>query len=155
MRSTWLCVGTLLCLIAGCGGDPSGSPQQTAVLPRPLAPTTPAPAAQDLRETFAYHGDRYRDPFIPLTGEGVPVTASEEVVTPNIGTLALKGIFNDGKIKMALISGGNISYVLKGSMLYDNRQRLVKGVSGVIKNDSVILIAPDKTTKELRLREKP
>lgn len=102
-----------------------------------------------------YKGDKFRDPFIPLNGEGyVASSHSDEVPVPNIGSLVLKGIFDDGKLKMALISGGGINYILKGSRLYDNRQRSVKGISGIIKSESVIIIAPDKTTKELKLKQK-
>jgi len=102
-----------------------------------------------------YKGDKYRDPFVALNGEGYfSATLSDEAAVPNIGNLILKGIFDDGKLKIALISGGGINYILKGSHLFDNRQRLVRGISGIIKKDSVIMIAPDKTTKELKIRQK-
>ena len=106
-------------------------------------------------EPYRYKGDKYKDPFVPLTGEGFSVSGvSEDVVVPNIGNLTLKGIFSEGSSKMALIYSGGVNYILKGSRLYDNRQRLVNGISGVIKTDSVLMIAPDKTTKEIRLRSK-
>jgi hypothetical protein len=102
-----------------------------------------------------YKGDKYRDPFVALNGDGYfSSSLSDEVAVPNIGSLILKGIFDDGKLKMALISGAGVNYILKGSHLYDNRQRLVRGISGIIKKDSVIMIAPDKTTKELKLKQK-
>lgn len=104
---------------------------------------------------YNYRGDKYRDPFVSLTGEGNTFSAvSEEVAVPNLGSLILKGVFDDGVVKMALISGGGVNYVLKGTRLYDNRQRLVRGISGIIKKDSVLMIAPDKTTKEIRLKVK-
>jgi len=105
---------------------------------------------------YVYRGDRFRDPFAPLSGEGTysAVLLSEEVAVPNLGSLVLKGIFEDSKIKMALISGGGINYILKGTRLYDSRQRLVRGISGIIRKDDVLMIAPDKTTKELKLKSK-
>lgn len=85
-------------------------------------------------EHYNYKGDKFRDPFVAMTGETSSGSAlSEEVAIPNLGSLKLKGIYDDGKIKMALISGGGINYILKGSRLYDNRQRLVRAISGVIR----------------------
>jgi len=106
-------------------------------------------------ERYTYKGDKFKDPFIPLTGEGFTASGlSDEIAVPNIGNLTLRGIFAEGSNKMALISGGGTNYILKGSRLYDNRQRLVKGISGIIKSDSVIMIAPDKTTKEIKMMSK-
>jgi len=55
---------------------------------------------------------------------------------------------------MAIISGLGSTYILRGSYLYDSRQRLIKGITGAIRKDSVIMIAPDKSTKVLMLRQK-
>jgi len=104
---------------------------------------------------YVYRGDKYRDPYIPLTGEGLVMPASEELQIPNLSALSLKGLFVDGKHKLAIINAGAISYMLKGNLLYDNRQRLIRGMTGIIKADRVLITAPDKTTKELKLREKP
>lgn len=132
-------------------------------LPTQVNTKTPAPVDTSDQAVYKkrefvhtdYKGDKFRDPFIALNGEGYIVSSfSDEVPVPNIGSLVLKGVFDDGKLKMALISGGGINYILKGSRLYDNRQRTVRGISGIIKPDSVIIIAPDKTTKELKLKQK-
>lgn len=103
---------------------------------------------------YVYGGDRFRDPFVSIAGGAAQSAGADELRTPNVGALTLKGIFNDGKQPIAIVSGGAISYTLKGSRLYDNRNRLIKGITGVVRKDSVLLIAPDKTTKELKLREK-
>ena len=104
---------------------------------------------------YVYSGDKYRDPFIPLAGLGAYFSEnSEESSVPSITTLSLKGIITEGKTKIALISGVGSTYILKESRLYDNRQSEIKGRTGAIKTDSVIIIAPDKTVKELKLREK-
>jgi Tfp pilus assembly protein PilP len=134
-------------------------------LPTHIVAKTPAPAAASAEASaykkkepvrYVYKGDKFRDPFIPLVGESsyASTPLSEEAAVPNLGSLSLKGIFDDGKAKMALINGGGINYILKGSRLFDNRQRLVRGITGVIKKDGVIMIAPDKTTKELKLKSK-
>jgi hypothetical protein len=100
---------------------------------------------------YVYTGDKYRDPFIPLAGQGAYPSESEEVGIPSITSLTLKGIITEGKTKIALIGGAGASYILKDSRLYDNHQRQIAGITGAIKTDSVIIIAPDKTTKELKL----
>ncbi|MFH1421628.1 MAG: hypothetical protein ABIH42_02800, partial [Planctomycetota bacterium] len=64
------------------------------------------------------------------------------------------GIMDDGKQKMAMLIGGGVSYILEGSKLYDSRRRLVKGVTGAIKKDSVIMIDSNKKTKSIKLRSK-
>ena len=152
---TYFCF-CLLCgffFLAGCG---SSDVPSTAVPPSFGSNAFQMPASKEKTETprYIYHGDRYRDPFIPLNGNSVITTSSSEgVAVPNIGTLTLKGILDDGKQKLAIIQGGGITYILRGSYLYDNRQRLIRGITGFIKKESVVMIAPDKTTKELALRQ--
>jgi hypothetical protein len=139
--------------LMSCANDDLPPPPAAGPLPPVVNKTAGAP--QKLAPArFVYRGDRHRDPFVPLTGDGVAVSSPEEVVTPNIGALTLKGIIDDGKQKIALISSGATTYVLRGSRLYDNRQRLVRGITGAIKRDSVVMIGADKTTKEIKLREK-
>jgi hypothetical protein len=103
---------------------------------------------------YVYKGDKYRDPFIPLTGSGFSSINSDAVPTPNIGSLSLKGIVDDGNKRMAVITGGGITFVLKDGRLFDNRNRQIRGISGYIKKNSVILIGADRTSKELNLRTK-
>lgn len=141
-----------LCACAGCGLK--DMPEQPLIKDKPpVINFNPAPALQDAPR-YEYAGDRTRDPFHPLSLDGSSAGPVGDVVVPSVGSLILKGIMADEKQKIAIIIGGGISYVLKGKYLYDNRQRLVSGITGVIKDQSVIIIAPDKTTKELRLREK-
>lgn len=141
-----------MCACAGCGLK--AMPEEPLMKAKPpVINFNAAPATQDAPR-YTYAGDRNRDPFQPLSLDGSSPSPVGDVVVPPVGSLVLKGIMADGKQKIAIISGGGISYVLKGKYLYDNRQRLVSGITGVIKDESVIIIAPDKTTKELRLREK-
>jgi len=106
---------------------------------------------------YVYRGDSRRDPFIALNIESSSSrggASSEEVVIPRLDALSLKGIIDDGKAMTAIISGGGITYILREHSLYDNRQRLVRGVSGAISKDSVVLMGADRVTKELKLRKK-
>jgi hypothetical protein len=138
-------------LLTACGDELPPSPQAALPVVRPK--TAPQqPKAEEPR--YAYHGDSRRDPFIALNLTGGGSVSSEDVVMPNLSALMLKGIFDDGKGTAAIISGGGITYILRDRKLYDNRQRLVSGVSGEIRKESIVLVGPDRIAKELKLREK-
>lgn len=102
-------------------------------------------------KNYTYYGDRYRDPFIPLNGD----TRSDQQALdrpPQIASLTLKGIVQDAKGRMALLTSGVNSYILRGGRLYDDRNRLVKKMAGVIKTDSVVIIGADRTVRELKTK---
>lgn len=109
-----------------------------------------------------YTGDRSRDPFTPaamgaktarrVTDETKP--DGPEVV--DIHGMQLKGILKDPKIDFALFSaetGG--SYILRGGKLYNERNKPVPGITGVIKikQKTVELITADKDVQVFRLGE--
>ena len=52
---------------------------------------------------------------------------------------------------MALLTSGVSSYILRGGRLYDGRNHLMKGISGVIKPNSVVLMGSDRTVRELKV----
>ena len=66
--------------------------------------------------------------------------------------MALKGIVQDAKGRMALLTSGVYSYILKGGRLYDGRNRMVKKIAGVIKSESVVIIGADRTVRELKTK---
>ena len=103
---------------------------------------------------YIYKGDRFRDPFIPLTDSGYIASASDSLTTPSVGSLSLKGIVNDGSKRIAIISGGGTAYILRDGKLFDSKNRQIKNMYGTIKKDSVVLTGADKTSKELSLRPK-
>jgi hypothetical protein len=100
---------------------------------------------------YNYMGDRYRDPFIPLIGEGVTNTALDR--PPQVASLVLKGIVQDAKGRMALLNSGVSSYILRGGRLYDGNNKMVKGIAGVIKQESALLIGPDHTPHEVFIKK--
>ena len=142
-----------LFLLQGCGKDKPAPSEAVAgrVLPPPVI-NTPV-YEKKAPPKYVYRGDKYRDPFISLTGPGRSFMDTGEATAPNVGSLTLKGIMGEGKVKIALITGEGGTFILKDSKLYDNRQRHIKGITGAIKKDSVIMIAPDGSAKELKLRE--
>ena len=152
MKQIYLIIPFLAIIgLAACGHD-QDIPDMKPVPVSSSAVNIPKPVKAD-EPRYVYHGDRHPDPFIPQNVESAVVT-SGEIVIPNITSLSLKGIFSIGKQHTAIIAGPGSTYILKDSRLYDNRQRLIKGISGAIKNDSVIIISQDKTMRELKLHEK-
>jgi hypothetical protein len=101
-------------------------------------------------QSYNYLGDRYRDPFIPLVGQALSDQSSDR--PPQITSLELKGIIEDAKGRLALLTSGVSSYLLKGGRLYDGRNHMMRGISGVVKPSSVILIGSDHTVRELQLK---
>jgi hypothetical protein len=112
---------------------------------KPNGPPSEIPSYKN----YTYYGDRYRDPFIPLNGD-IRSDQSAYDRPPQITALMLKGIVQDAKGRMALLTSGVNSYVLKGGRLYDGRNRIVKKIAGVIKTESVVLIGADRTVREIR-----
>ncbi len=100
-------------------------------------------------QTYTYYGDRYRDPFIALNGDYRNDQGADR--PPQISTLLLKGIVQDDKGRVALLTSGISSYILRGGRLYDGRNHVMKGISGVIKMNSVVLMGSDRTVKELKV----
>jgi len=96
-------------------------------------------------------GDHYRDPFIPLLGEGITNTTLDR--PPQVSSLLLKGIVQDAKGRMALLTSGVNSYILRGGRLYDGNNKLVRGIAGVIKQESTLLIGPDHTPHEVFIKK--
>jgi hypothetical protein len=137
-------------LIAGCGGE---EPQLRPKIPNipPKVNVPPPPQKKDVPK-YVYSGSKYRDPFIPLNEKRLLASSSKEVIVPNIESLSLKGIIDDGNEKMALFNAGGMTYILKGNILYDSRRRLVKGLSGLIERDSVTMMDSSKKSKNIKLR---
>jgi hypothetical protein len=109
--------------------------------------TEPTPSYKN----YVYYGDRYRDPFVPLNGD---IRSDQSALDrpPQVAALTLKGIVQDAKGRMALLTSGVSSYILKGGRLYDGRNRMIKKIAGVIKTNSVVIIGADRTVRELKTK---
>ena len=120
-----------------------------ATTPNALTPTDASKTVPSY-QLYTYYGDRYRDPFLPLVGADAHMDLTSDR-PPQIASLLLKGIIQDSKGRLALLTSGVNSYLLRGGRLYDGRNHMMKGISGVIKTNSVILIGSDHTVKELKV----
>jgi len=118
---------------------PMGTPVVSAATPTSIEPAY---------QSYKYMGDRYRDPFIPLTGNSYDAGSER---APQVSSLLLKGIVQDEKGRVAILSSGTSSFVLRAGRLYDGRNKPVKGLTGVIKAQSVVVVGSDRTVKELLL----
>jgi hypothetical protein len=115
---------------------------------KPIAGTNANKPAPEYT-TYTYYGDRYRDPFVALNGDYRNDQGADR--PPQISSLLLKGIIQDAKGRVALLTSGVSSYILRGGRLYDGRNHMMKGISGIIKNNSVVLMGSDRTVKELKV----
>ncbi len=140
-----LCVFFLL--QTGCGKN---TPPPSAPPPLPKVEEFTPPPKLEIPK-YSYSGDRYQDPFVPLSVTSRS-SAPDELVIPNINSLALKGIYSAGKEKIALLSGGGYSYTSRNGYLYDARSRMIPGYRCVISEDSV-RISAGGVSKELKIRE--
>ncbi len=77
-----------------------------------------------------YTGDRYRDPFAPLSG-GKP-TRKFSLSDFSIHHLAMRGVMGVGRSGYALFTDPayGVSFILKSGRLYDERGKQVPGVWG-------------------------
>lgn len=134
-----------------------------APAPAPMTPPTAVPSAPNSTgalvtakptkpsyQSYTFYGDRYRDPFVPLDSDVRADSLYDR--PPQIATLALKGIIQDANGRMALLTSGLSSYILRNGHLYDGRNKVVKKISGIIKPDSVVLIGSDHSVRELRTK---
>ena len=108
---------------------------------------------------YFYPNANKRDPFTPLIGADAAASAKSGVQAGlqkgELSKLELKGILRDRKGKVALISSADGEpYVLKSGRIYDRKNRMVSGVSGIIKENSVVLISQNRTITELSLRKR-
>jgi hypothetical protein len=129
-----------------CTGASTSNPGLQA----PASPAVSTLSTPSYRN-YTYYGDHYRDPFIPLNGD---IRGDQEALdrTPQVSALMLKGIVQDAKGRMALLTSGVNSYILRGGRLYDSRNKMVKKIAGVIKTDSVVIIGADRTVRELKTK---
>ena len=126
---------------------PAPTPQVTP----PNAAASAATSSAGSYKNYTYFGDRFRDPFVPLNGD-LRMDQSALDRPPQVASLILKGIVQDSKGRMALLTSGVNSYILKGGRLYDGRNRMVKKIAGVIKTDSVVIIGADRTVREIKTK---
>jgi len=141
--------------VSAVAPSPVPGPRAPAIMPNPSSPGLAGASSTDVKQTpsyltFTYYGDKYRDPFIPLTGDMHSADLLDRA--PQISSLVLKGIVQDANGRMALLVSGVNAYILRNGRLYDGRNRAVKKISGVIKVDSVVLIGSDRTVRELKTR---
>ena len=142
-------------LLVSCGGADEPLPEAT------ISQTPAVSQITDVKKQFAskysYQGTKNRDPFMALVGRGSnmaisEVSDSDEFPGSVLTTLTLRGLVTDSNQKCALVSDtGGANYAVKGGKVYDYRGRVLKGIVGIVKEKSVILITSDKTIKELKL----
>ena len=108
-----------------------------------------------------YTGDRVRDPFLPSAMGATSARRRDDTKTSgpeivDIHGMTVRGIMRDNKVEYALLTAeGGGTYYLRGGKLYNERNKLVPGITGNIKakQKTVELITPDKDVQVIRLGE--
>ncbi|OGR87679.1 MAG: hypothetical protein A3A86_04835 [Elusimicrobia bacterium RIFCSPLOWO2_01_FULL_60_11] len=149
---------TALFIVTGCSrkdeyrslAELIPSPKLSAEVPRP------DPKMETPRYSYPYSSKR--DPFTPLAGSAAALagasSGSQGISSGELSNLELKGILRDRKGKVALISASDGEpFVLRSGRVYDRKNRIVSGISGIIKENSVILISQNRTVTELSLKK--
>jgi Tfp pilus assembly protein PilP len=143
--------------------------------PAPAAPAAAAPVAASVRTSTAaaavpalvglstytistlYTGDRVRDPFLPTSmGGPARIRDKETPLVADIHTMQLRGIMKDGVSDFALFSmDDGTTLVLRGTRLYDDRNKPVPGITGriQIKQKRAELMTTDKDVQIYSLGE--
>lgn len=152
-------------LLTACSKKKEEDLRLPEMKPQPVAAVSPSIQKKDETPKYVYPHVSKRDPFIALITEGgagggtrIVDMESESGFINKKGefvNLELRGILKDKKGKVAMIaSTGGEAYMLKSGKIYDKRNRIIEGISGIIKEQSVILISQNKTVKELSLFKK-
>ena len=154
-QNLWVLAALSLCLGACAKSEESKSLAE--LIPAPAEPpvTNVQPAAPVVSAKYVYPFSSRRDPFSPMDGtinyadSGVSSLARGETTN-----LELKGILQDRKGKMAIItSSDGEPFVLRSGRVYDRKNRIIPGIAGIIKENSVILISQNRTVTQLNLRK--
>ncbi|MEK7234246.1 MAG: hypothetical protein AAB268_10555 [Elusimicrobiota bacterium] len=139
----------------------TAGPAEAEPAPSPTPEAAAAIGASTQTVSSIYTGDRVRDPFLPAAMGATSARRVEDAKTSgpevvDIHGMALRGIMKDAKVDYALFaSEGGGMYLLRGGKLYNERNKLVPGIIGVIKlkQKTVELITPDKDVQVFRLGE--
>lgn len=130
------------------GATPGGAaPSQVASVPEPARASTdwvPAPSAgaPSPLDTASSAPDQ---PYVPP-----PPPIQQELVG-----MRLKGILTNGTVRLAVLHKAEKAYLLKRGQLYESGLYPMKGISGVIQSDRVILTAFRQAPMVLKLYEQP
>lgn len=152
---------TLALLLATAGSASAAPVPSPAAVAASSAPAHLPIGASTQTVSSIYTGDRSRDPFLPAAMGAVSARRVDdskiggpEVV--DIHGMSLHGIMRDSKVDYALFTAeGGGAYYLRGGRLYNERNKLVPGITGGIKlkQKTVELVTSDKDVQVFRLGE--
>ena len=143
---------------SSCSKEEKMSPvlqrSQVSIPPRKFVTEVVKKEKKERVARYEYKGVKYRNPLLPLTAKGIFIEGTSEMTGANLSTLRLKGIIKDRhkRGKLALIDDINgASYIVKDKRLINQQGKMVKGVVGIVKEKSVVLITSDKGIRELKM----
>lgn len=151
-----------LMVLAGPGFSQTAAKAPEAKIP--MAPSAKAPEVKTSTATAPtvsgiYTADRLRDPFQRATSGGGGAAAGKAFAPEdfNIHNLSLRGVMKDAAADYALLVDSNfgVSFVLRKGKLYDEKGKVVPGVTGSlnIKQKTASLMTREKDVQVFRLGE--
>jgi len=149
----------LLLTLAACSSKKQEPMDLAQLFPSTTAAKVPdsQPEAKEEPPHYFYPYGNKRDPFTPLIGaeNANAGKGSSDLSKGELNNLELKGILRDRKGKVAVIaSSDGEPFYLKSGRVYDRKNRMISGVSGIIKESSVVLISRNRAITELSLKRK-
>ncbi len=123
----------------------------------PVAEAAASTASAPSEPGYVYKGDRMRDPFLPLNVQGGGLISS--AVKTDMGPFNpegadLKGILKTPTGRWALIrTVDGATYVVQNGRVYDPKRKPVNGYQGIVKEKTVVILAPGNREFELKLKK--
>lgn len=143
--------------VLGCGKKEKNlsTALPATMLQKKAVPVVVADKGKKAEKRYKYKGGKYRNPLLSLTVKGKAMEGTAEMTAANLSTLTLRGIMKDSrKERLALIDDvSGASYIVKDKKLINQRGRRVKGVVGIVKEKSVVLMTSDKGVRELKIED--
>lgn len=148
--------------LSSCGGKKTGDLMDLSqMFPPSIVEKLPdlLPETKEEPPRYFYPHAAKRDPFVPLIGGEAFSSASKgsgkDLAAGELSNLELKGILKDRRGKIAIITTTDGEpFVLRSGRIYDRKNRVVSGVSAIIKEKSVVLISKSRAITELSLKKK-
>ena len=112
-------------------------------------------STSSVTEAYVYTGDRFRDPFVPLSGgaSGGYLRPVEDVGPFNPVGLSLKGIVAAPTGRWAVVrtkEGG--TYFIKDGKIFDPKRKAVEGYQAIVQEKSIVILGPKGQEIEVGLK---
>lgn len=117
------------------------------------ASTVPVSSLAVSSPTYSYKGEKYRDPFVSLAGQGAAYFYSGDDTPFDPNNVELKGVLKMKSGRWALLrTAAGASFIVKEGKLWDSKRKLVKGYVGIVKEKGLELLGPNNQVFTFNLK---